>query len=523
MESKGEKQILDIQDKLHAFCNQFDNIYLYGAGKIAESYLKILHSFNKKPKGVIVSNIDVSNFHGLPIYDAEHARRLVDNKCGVIAAFMGASKDMILEHIGREISVFCLPDDESCALINSFDVVPFLEELSTTYVKGEVIKKDNWHRILVIRLDVLGDLIMTTAFIRELHNNCPNAEITLVVHKHNYYLFKECPYVSNLILYDCPIVRGHLDAQFSRLSEIEQRVQSFREQYWHELQDYDIVFLPCILLQGVNSLETFMLALSSPAKSLVGRVNSFRMDERILYPYLNEIFSVISYEEEEKHEVQYMLDMLGKCGGIINDESIELWCDDIAEEFANNIIPRMRNRRIYYIALGLVGSSLNRNWPIENYREFGLKLMENGANDLNVSIVLFGGKEAIESAACFMKDLPTMYKEKVVNMTGKTSLIQALALMKHCDLYVGADTGLMHMAAACGLPVVELSVALPDCTIAEGGSPKRMGPWNVRSIVLQPKVGLDGCRKQCKQNRSHCIKQIGVDEVLHATINLLRH
>ncbi len=73
------------------------------------------------------------------------------------------------------------------------DVSPALRQ----YNGGE-----NWEKILVVRLDVIGDMIWTTAFLRELKRNCPASEISLVVRTGIYPLIKDCPYVDKFIKYD---------------------------------------------------------------------------------------------------------------------------------------------------------------------------------------------------------------------------------------------------------------------------------------------------------------------------------
>ena len=57
---------------------------------------------------------------------------------------------------------------------------------------GQPIKQ-----ILVVRLDEIGDMVLTTPFFRELRRNYPEAEITLVVKPAIYNLMELCPYIDN--------------------------------------------------------------------------------------------------------------------------------------------------------------------------------------------------------------------------------------------------------------------------------------------------------------------------------------
>ena len=512
------QQMGRVRASLLSFCQKNPQIFIYGAGNYAESCLSVLREIGIVPQGFIVTeNTLGGTFRGLPVYEAVTIREDLNERCGIIAAFMGANELMLRDFIGDAPAIFTLPDDVFCAFADTVQVIPFLSEFQKKTKPKPLKPLQQWKRILVIRLDVLGDLIMTTAFLRELRRDCPDAHITLVVHKSNYFLFKECPYLTELLLYDGPVMGGHADAQLNHREEIEERVRSFNKEHWQHSEQYDVVFLPCILLQGRNSLTTFLLAEASPSDCFVGRVNSFRADERLLYPYLHEIFSVVSYETEEKHETQYMLDMLRGCGCNVADEALELWIGREDRRFAEQLIPR-EGENTPVIAVGLVGSKPTRNWPPGNYqmfiREFSTRFHH------AVKFILFGGQDAEEAAATVMSGIGEL-RDRVFDITGKTSLAQAAAVMERCALYVGADTGLMHMAAALRKPVVEFSIALPDCEKSNGSHPCRMGPWGVPSIILRPRRAVGHCTGICRQGYAHCITQITVEEVVQAGQKLL--
>ncbi len=56
--------------------------------------------------------------------------------------------------------------------------------------------------MLVIRLDEIGDVVLTTPLLRELRRNLPRAWITLVVKKQVYNLVVNCPYVNEVLSFD---------------------------------------------------------------------------------------------------------------------------------------------------------------------------------------------------------------------------------------------------------------------------------------------------------------------------------
>jgi len=95
------------------------------------------------------------------------------------------------------------------------------------------------------------------------------------------------------------------------------------------------------------------------------------------------------------------------------------------------------------------------------------------------------------------------------------------ALLKRCRLYIGHDTGAMHIAAAVGVPVVEISCHPKTGSPYSWNAPERFGPWGVPCRVLRPERPLPPCREECDAREPHCITQITAEEVLEAAESLL--
>ncbi len=224
-------------------------------------------------------------------------------------------------------------------------------------------------------------------------------------------------------------------------------------------------------------------------------------------------FTSISKHIEGLHEVRSNLLLLKDNGCVVVNEKMELWPSDEDKRFADGFIPDEGLK----IAVALVGSQPKRSWPAKNYAGVFRKIIDNISPN-NVHFVLLGGSDA-ESAAAEVID---SVGNKVVDLVGKTTLNQAAAVVSKCDFYIGSDTGLMHMASAYGLPIIEISASPKDSSDYMGSSPKRTGPWMVKSIVLQPNNLLKGCAVFCSMPYPHCICQISEDEVYSAVLKLMK-
>jgi heptosyltransferase III len=105
-------------------------------------------------------------------------------------------------------------------------------------------------------------------------------------------------------------------------------------------------------------------------------------------------------------------------------------------------------------------------------------------------------------------------ESRVVNLAGRVALRHYAAILKRCALFIGNDAGPMHIAAALGTPVLALF------------GPSNPMEWGPRGRQVQTIYkGLD-CRQcfhpTCERGELSCMKQISIDEVYDAAVNILR-
>jgi heptosyltransferase-2 len=100
-----------------------------------------------------------------------------------------------------------------------------------------------------------------------------------------------------------------------------------------------------------------------------------------------------------------------------------------------------------------------------------------------------------------------------VNLVGKTSVAEVVAVIAQCDLFLSNDSGLMHVAAALGIPQVALFAS---------SDPKKTAPLNSRAEVIHPEhVSCTPCFKRHCHQDLQCMEAITVDEVWAAAERLL--
>ena len=494
-----------VSSKLRAFFQSHSAVYLYGTGEFAGRYLEILSQMRQKIAGCIVSGKHDGDFYGYRVWSLQEIQGNLSADAGVIIAVSETHQEEIhdyLRQLGCAVPTFALDNQAFSMLHDEQALVEHLREMTIPCHKVFPPLR-SLHKILVIRLDVIGDFLMTIPFLRELKRNVPQAEIDVVLRRSNEFLLKDCPYVHRVIPFDTN-QKEYVDVP---------HIRNFLEE--HAIDDaYEALFLPCVILQGRNYQETYAMTMLTGIKYRVGRITSFGSDgvespwQKTRFELLEPLFTKLVWQSDARHEVQYMLELVEVCGGRVANDRMEYWISPENRAFAERTVVLTPGWRT--IACGLVGSEKARSWSPEKYRE----LIARSAGK-NARFVLLGGEDAREAAACIGAG------ENIIDLTGATTLPQVAAVMDCCDLYMGSDTGLMHFAVATGTPVVELSVWLRDGVPTNCSAPARMGPWGVPSRILIPESGLDGCHGRCSKTYAHCINTITVEQVEQAMEELL--
>ncbi|MGL6529730.1 glycosyltransferase family 9 protein [Aeromonas hydrophila] len=164
--------------------------------------------------------------------------------------------------------------------------------------------------------------------------------------------------------------------------------------------------------------------------------------------------------------------------------------------------------------IGLGAASPDRRWPKESYSKLINKLSHYYPT---YEFLLLGGKDVVDDA---------IYVEETtnsINLVGSLSLFESAKIISESELYIGNDSGLMHISAAAKTPVVEISKHPIGGYIWHANSPKRFGPWGVPFISIQPEYGLDSCSDCCQASDVHCIGLINVDSVIRKVLTFFEY
>ncbi len=147
-------------------------------------------------------------------------------------------------------------------------------------------------------------------------------------------------------------------------------------------------------------------------------------------------------------------------------------------------------------------------WQIERFRRL-CELLIN-YND-KICIILVGTKEDYANG----EYLRNGFENKIINLSGKTNIIESAAVISKCVLYIGNDSGTMHLAASMGIPCIGIFSARNNSG--------RWDPYGESNVILRKKVKCEGCSlAECTEN-NRCLELISIEEVFESTINFLKN
>ena len=159
-----------------------------------------------------------------------------------------------------------------------------------------------------------------------------------------------------------------------------------------------------------------------------------------------------------------------------------------------------------WIGIGPGSKMPAKRWPEERYQAVVAHLIR----ELHVWPVVFGGTEDKQAADRLLKSWGCGY-----SAAGAFSLRGTAAALRHCKLYLGNDTGTMHLAAAAGIPCVAL--------FSSREWPGMWFPYGVEQKVFRSQIECEGCGLfECVEKHNECLNRISVGEVFSACANQLR-
>jgi len=358
-------------------------------------------------------------------------------------------------------------------------------------------------RILVIKLADIGDVLTATPALRALRQTYPQAMIDLLLTHHTQAVMQSSDLVDHLLPSD----------NFRFFSPREALQPDLLKEGWRVLRQvrrrgYDTIVVLHHLTTWAGALKYATIARASGAKVIAGLAPPGNRGRFLTHAVPDLGFG-------GRHEIDYWLAVVELLGAKTEDREMAMAVSEADRAWvelmlAINFAGPAARPPLVVIHPGSGDFSLARRWSAANFAAVADALCEEGAQ-----IFLVGrpsdGTEAVLAA---MRTRP-------VDLTGQTTLAQLVALLGRADLFIGGDSGVSHLAAASGAPMV--AIFGPTNAAA-------WGPRGSRRSILQAAVPCGPCayvghevglRTGCPPRT--CLKLIAPAQVLTVARQLLAH
>jgi heptosyltransferase-2 len=335
-------------------------------------------------------------------------------------------------------------------------------------------------RILVVRTDRLGDVILTLPMLPVLRKRFPDSHIALLLRAYSSGLVEGNPYLNETLLYD--------DAE--RRIPFGEMLKTIRDRH------FDAV----VLAKPTPRLAWLMFRAGIPLRVGTG------------YRYYSLLFNRRVYEhrkDSRRHELEYNLNLLREIDCPIDGEpefllvipkEVEAKVDSLLS--LAGIEPR---REVFVIHPGTGGSA--KEWPAKYFGQLAARLLA----EREAQIIVTGVKGEEEKISEIVK----LTHGKAVPLVSRLSVKELAAVIKRARVFISNSTGPLHIAVAVGTPVV---ATVPQLTSM---SPARWGPYTSMKRVLVPDRPDDCSECSAGNDQCSCMKSIPVDRVYDAVCSLL--
>lgn len=358
-------------------------------------------------------------------------------------------------------------------------VISMLDTFLNILMKNKDNSKNDYKKILIIKLSALGDTIMMIPILREVRNKLPEANIYALVTGINADAIQACPYVNTL-----------------RILNLERPIDCLKTLIWLRRQRFDLV----VDFEQRIRISALIAYFSDPRKKIGFRTKGY---------FRHYLYTKKVVHRKDWHEVACMAEIVKDITGEIIDYHPEFWVLDADKRWADAFMDKNNLAKEKLIAIhpgcgvGHLKGARAREWPKENFAQ----LADTLAKINNARILITGGKDE----TVLSLKIASAMEIKPLIVTGTLSIGKLAALLTHCVLFISGDTGIMHLASALGVRTISIFGPSDETRWSPLGKDK--GIISAAGLNCRPcqVFGIDNP----KCGEFQCIKSITVEEVLH--------
>jgi predicted lipopolysaccharide heptosyltransferase III len=330
--------------------------------------------------------------------------------------------------------------------------------------------------VLVIKLRYIGDVLLATPTLRAIKAAWSDVRVTMMVNRGTEDVLSGNPDIDEIVVLD----KGSLAAQSRLIARLRHR-------------QFDTVI---DLTDGDRSA---FLSWVSGAPVRIG----FNDEHRWRGKWYTHVVPSLSGIQ---HRIDRDLEALKPLSIQAGSKDLQLWLTPEEEKSADQLLDQLAVQRSQSMVIFQPGARYwFKAWPPERFAELADRLTA----QYGCQVLIGGSDQDVDLA----QQIRQMAKSSLVIMAGRTTIKQFAAIVKRSALFVGSDSGAMHIAAAVGTPTVALFGP---------SNPAEWGPRGGPVEVLYKEIDCRSCfHPTCERGEQNCMRLISVDEVTLAAAGLM--
>lgn len=347
---------------------------------------------------------------------------------------------------------------------------------------------DSARRILCVRLDYIGDVLMTTPAMRALKQAMPGRHVTLLTSPGGAGVAPYIPEIDDTIVYSAPWMKSSSTHQAQTDLAMIGRLAS---------GNFDAAVIFTVYSQ--NPLPAAMLCY------LAGIPLRLAHCHENPYQLLTHWIPDPEPHERIRHEVQRQLDLVANANAQTDDKRLSFRLCDSDRAFVQGLLQSLGiDPGQQWLMLHPGATAPSRRYPAQHWSAAAHML----AKHLRCPLIFTGSEQEAALIEEIREDL-----SDTCSLAGELSLGQFAALIAQAPLLISNNTGPAHIAAALGTPIVDLyALTNPQHT-----------PWMVPHRVLFHDVPCRNCYKSvCPEGHHDCLSRVAPERVADAAIELLQ-
>lgn len=337
-------------------------------------------------------------------------------------------------------------------------------------------------RILIVRTDRIGDVVLSTPVIRQMRKLLPDAYISFMVRTGNKDLVANNPDLNEVIELD----RGGKEKGLWGIFKFSRALKK---------KKFDLA----IALHPTNRVHMLLFFAGIPVRIGYDRKMGYLLCQKIPH----------KKHQGRTHEVDYNLDLLRQAGFDISgaDRSPYIATANDEKALIESFFKKygIKNSPI---AVHVGASCRSKRWDTASFAA----VCDSLALEYKTDIVLLGGDETTRLS----RSVVELAKADVIDLTGALRLGEVAEFLSRCRVFISNDSGPVHIATAVGTPCVVIFGRNDP-----GLSPERWGPVGEQNKILHKDVGCKVCLAHNCEKEFACLKAISPIEVTSAVRDLI--